>query len=85
MQITYSNKFEKQYRKLPDSVKDQAETRQETFIQDPFHPSLKTHKLHGELKAYYAFSINSKYRIIFSFDDNKDVRFHYVGKHDIYG
>jgi mRNA-degrading endonuclease YafQ of YafQ-DinJ toxin-antitoxin module len=26
------------------------------FCSEPFHPSLKTHKLSGDLKGYFAFS-----------------------------
>lgn len=34
---------------------------------DPFEPSLKTHKLHGKLKKFHACSINYDYRIAFLF------------------
>ena len=84
MQILYSSKFEKQYRKLSQDIKALAEEKEKVFRHSPFDVSLKTHKLHGKLNGYYSFSINGKYRIIFDFDENKNVRFHYVGTHDIY-
>lgn len=84
MQIFYSSTFEKQYRKLPQFLKDTAEEKERVFRSDPFDTSLKTHKLHGKLNKYYAFSLNNKYRIIFDFDDKNNVRFHNVGTHDIY-
>lgn len=84
MQIFYSSTFEKRYRKLPQFVKDIAEEKERVFRSDSFNTSLKTHKLHGKLNQYYSFSLNNKYRIIFSFDDKNDVRFHSIGTHDIY-
>jgi len=34
---------------------------------DPFHPTLKTHKLSGELAGIWACSIDYNYRILFEF------------------
>jgi len=84
MKIFYLKKFVKQYRKLPIDVKRLAEKKEEIFRSDPFNSKLKTHKLHGELNGFLAFSINSSVRIIFDFDKNKNVRFYTIGNHDIY-
>lgn len=84
MKIIYLSKFAREYKKLPNEVKDLAEEKEKIFRKDPFDNRLKTHKLHGALKEYWSFSVNPKYRIIFSFQDEKVVRFYSVGKHDIY-
>jgi len=84
MRISYSARFEKQYRKLSEVLKITAEEREDIFRDNPFHISLSTHKLHGKLKGFYAFSINNKYRIIFEFVGTDNIRFHYIGTHDIY-
>ncbi len=84
MQIFYSSKFEKQYRKLPEAIKSLAEEKEIVFRINPFDAILSTHKLHGKLKGFYAFSINNKYRIIFEFENSDYIKFHYVGTHDIY-
>ncbi len=84
MKILYLPKFARQYKKLPDNIKDLAEEKEKIFRQDPFDKRLKTHKLRGELKGYLSFSINYNYRIIFDFVDDKTVRFYSVGNHDIY-
>jgi addiction module RelE/StbE family toxin len=34
---------------------------------DPFHPSLRTHKLQGELKEFWACSVEYDFRIVFQF------------------
>lgn len=49
-----------------------------------FDSRLHTHKLNGKLSGFYAFSINSRYRIIFELVSDDIIRFHSVGTHDIY-
>lgn len=84
MQISYSARFERQYRKLPRAVKVVAEEKEIIFRDNPFNIALSTHKLHGKLKSFYSFSVNNKYRIIFEFEDDNNIKFHYIGTHDIY-
>ena len=49
---------------------------------DVFNPSLKTHKLKGNLTGFYACSINYTYRIIFQFDKNENLILINIGTHD---
>lgn len=85
MEIIYSPKFAREYKKMSDNVKDIAEEQEKIFRQNPFNPQLKTHKLKGKLSGFLSFSIGYKYRIIFEFSKNKNtVYFHSVGDHDIY-
>ena len=65
-------------------VKELAEIKEETFRENPFDISLKTHKLKGGLKGFWSFSINQKFRIIFEFVNDNEVWFHSVGDHAIY-
>lgn len=39
----------------------------EQLAVDPFHPTLKTHKLSGEFSGIWACSIDYSYRILFEF------------------
>ncbi|MFA6404656.1 MAG: type II toxin-antitoxin system mRNA interferase toxin, RelE/StbE family [Candidatus Paceibacterota bacterium] len=84
MIIEYSSLFERSYRKLPDRIKRIAEKKEEIFRKDPFHPSLKSHKLHGKFSDFYAFSLDQKYRIIFKILNKNIFRFYSAGGHDIY-
>ena len=84
MKIEYSPKFKRLYKDLPRYVKILAAERENIFRTNPFDPRLKTHKLSGALRNYWAFWIDYKYRIIFSFIDTGTVRFHIVGDHSIY-
>lgn len=84
MSIYYSPQFEREYKKLPAKIQDLAEAKEALFIKDPFDPRIKTHKLAGNLKGFWSFSVSYSHRIIFEFLDNGDVRFHDIGPHDIY-
>lgn len=42
------------------------------LICDPFHPSLRTHKLSGDLSDVWSCSIDYKFRILFEFMDDPD-------------
>jgi mRNA-degrading endonuclease YafQ of YafQ-DinJ toxin-antitoxin module len=85
MKIIYSSKFAREYKKLPNNIKNIAEEQEIVFRQDPYDPQLKTHKLKGKLSGFLSFSIAYKYRIIFEFAQDKNtVYFHSVSDHDIY-
>lgn len=42
------------------------------LAEDPFHPTLKTHKLSGEFAGVWACSIDYSYRILFAFVANPE-------------
>lgn len=84
MRIVYLKRFLKDYSKLPEEIKKQAEKKEALFRKNLFEPILDTHRLHGALSEFYGFSINNKYRIVFSFIQDNLVQFHRVGTHDVY-
>lgn len=84
MHILYSPKFLKQYRKLPEQIKKLLIEKGEIFELDKYDARLKTHKLKGQFSGHYAFSLNNKYRVIFTFENSNDVILHSIGTHDIY-
>lgn len=84
IRIIYSPRFVKLYRELQSHVQTVAETKEKIFRKNPRDTSLKTHKLHGKLKGCFAFWIDYRYRIIFTFDSERTVTFHAIGGHEIY-
>ena len=84
MNIEYSPKFIRQFKKLPKETKESALKHGKLFRGNPFDPKLKPHKLYGTIKGYWAFCISYNYRIGFAFIDGNLVRFHAIGSHDIY-
>ena len=62
----YFKKLKKFIKKHPDALDRYVKTIELLEI-DPFHPSLRLHKLQGKLNAYHSVSINLKYRIVIDF------------------
>ena len=83
LKILYSSDFQKAYRKLPKRIQNAVDKRDAMFRFNPFNKSLKTHKLHGPLNGFWAFSITREYRVLFEFIEN-GAAFYDVGTHEIY-
>ncbi len=50
---------------------------------DPFHPSLRTHKLEGRLQGLFSISINMSYRIVMEMEINdEEIILINIGSHD---
>lgn len=62
----YFRKLKKFIKKHPDLLDRYTKTIELLEI-DPYHPSLRLHKLKGKLQVYYSVSITMKYRIIIDF------------------
>jgi len=62
----YKKKLKKFFKKHPDMLDRYAKC---IFIleQDPYHPSLRLHKLKGKLFDFYSISVNMEYRVIIDF------------------
>ena len=62
----YKKRLKKFFKRHPDMIKryGKAIIILET---DPFHPSLRLHKLKGNLQAYFSVSINMEYRVVIDF------------------
>ncbi|MFH0857777.1 MAG: type II toxin-antitoxin system mRNA interferase toxin, RelE/StbE family [Candidatus Magasanikbacteria bacterium] len=83
-EIKYSRKFQKEFRKLPNKIIQIAIKKEQIFIENPLHPSLRLHELHEKLMEVWSLSLTGSYRIIFKRMENGDILFISVGTHDIY-
>ena len=85
--IHFDSAFEKRWHKylqgLTEEQKEHLKKRLAIFKEDVFDKRLKTHRLKGNLKDYYAFSISYSDRIVFRIIENSSVYFVDVGTHDI--
>ncbi|KPJ56783.1 hypothetical protein AMJ49_03875 [Parcubacteria bacterium DG_74_2] len=82
--IHYTPDFKKSYERLPKNTRKIVDRKDALFRENPFHPSLNTHKLKGPLKDLWSFYITISYRILFEFLNRNEVIFYDVGTHDIY-
>ncbi len=51
------------------------------FAADPMDSLLRTHKLNGDLEAYWAFSVDEDLRVLFRWDGNEAFLVN-LGTHD---
>ena len=82
--VHVTSEFERAFHKLPSNIRSLAEKKYMWFRQDAFDPRIHTHKLKGELKGYWAYSVNREYRILFRFLKNNEVIYYDIGTHEIY-
>ena len=82
--IYYGKSFEKLFKKLPKKIQLKALEKEKTFRKNAFHPSLRLHKLSGNLEGLWSISVDIKNRIVFSIEENGDVLFISIGTHAIY-
>ena len=85
IEVTFSSSFKRAFKKRIGRQKDLEDKfwqRVEIFRNDPFDLRLRTHKLSGELREYWSFSIAYDLRIVFQFAGKNQAVFQDIGTHD---
>lgn len=90
MRLIWSPRFARDLKRLVrrnPQIMSEVEMALQKLSEDSFDPSLKTHKLKGDLAGIWACSINYSNRILFEFveDDEAEeetILLHTVGSHD---
>lgn len=63
----WDESFKRSYKKrvkIDSNLKKKFWARMEIFLKEPFSNQLKTHKLSGKLKGYWAFSVDEDCRVV---------------------
>ncbi len=84
LEIIWTNSFKNKYKKWRikfPQFQDQFRESMNIFVNNPFEPILKTHKLSGKLKDLWAFSVSYDQRFIFEFKDNNTIIAKDIGTH----
>ncbi|MFH1253733.1 MAG: type II toxin-antitoxin system mRNA interferase toxin, RelE/StbE family [Candidatus Uhrbacteria bacterium] len=84
MKVVLTKRFDRELKKIPLRLRPETEQKVELFLTDPHHPSLKTHKLSGQMKNFWSFSVNFKTRIIFKYLEDGTIAFLSIGDHSTY-
>lgn len=82
--IKYSSTFRRSLKKFPKAQLKFLEKQDKIFRNNIFDPRLKIHKLKGQLKDFYSFSISYHWRIVFHIEDKNTIVFDNIGTHGIY-
>ena len=85
IEVAFSSSFLKAYKKRisknPELV-SLFKAKLSIFIQNPYSPELRTHKLSGKLEMLMSFSVKYDLRIIFYFAEPDKAVFTDIGNHD---
>jgi addiction module RelE/StbE family toxin len=85
IEIGFSSSFKRAFKKKI-SVDEKLEKlfwkKMEVFSNNPYEPSLRTHKLSGDLEGLWSFSITYDIRVIFTFLDKNRVLLIDIGSHE---
>lgn len=65
--------FKRMVKRNPD-LRPAIEKTLNQLSEDPFHPSLQTHKLTGDLAGIWSASIDYKLRVLFEFVTNEETQ-----------
>jgi addiction module RelE/StbE family toxin len=85
LEISFDDSFKRAFKKRiegKDDLKRKFKMKLERFRNNPFDPSLKTHKLSGNLKDLWSFSIEYDQRVLFYFSDDDKAVLIDIGNHD---
>ena len=82
LQITYSARFQKRYKKLSPEEKDQFKRKLSIFAENPLHPSLRVKRIKGT-DSLFEFSVNMDIRVIWFYEDDSIVALIDIGHHDL--
>ena len=84
--IVWNEKFVSRYKKWAKrhpNLKEVFKEKLTLFEKEPFHSSLKTHSLRGQLKDVWSIRINYEHRLTFIFDaENTKAILINIGTHD---
>jgi addiction module RelE/StbE family toxin len=72
----------KKWRRKNPQMAARFDERLSLFAQNPFEPSLRTHRLSGDLKELWAMSISYQYRLVFKFLPENKALLIDLGTHD---
>lgn len=86
MELSYKASLIQTLNSLEADLRKEALEKIEAFKNPLNHKTLRVHKLKGRLAAYYSFSVNYKYRIVFEWTGKgkKMAALLAIGDHDIY-
>jgi addiction module RelE/StbE family toxin len=85
MNVTFHNKFQKIFKKLPPKLQLKFDARLKIFLINPNSPLLNNHSLSGEFKKLRSINVTGDYRAIFEIKE-KEIIFRNIGTHSqLYG
>lgn len=86
MYFVFHKNFKKQYKKLPQKIKDTFKKRLSLFLRDPFDSTLNNHPLSGDRNGQWSFNVTGDWRAIYVWDNKNTVILLEINTHsNLYG
>lgn len=82
--LLFTPEFLRDAKKLPQDLLRRLKQKLTLFEHEPFHPSLRSHKLGGSLDGFCAFSVNYRVRALFKLLPNHEILMVRIGGHSVY-
>lgn len=83
MEILFTARFLRSFKKLPPDVQDDCHRAIDIFKKQNGSEKIKLHKLQGKMRKFYSFSANFSFRIVIK-KEKKKIYFMDVGSHGLY-
>lgn len=80
MNIYFSKKFEKMFKKCPLEIKNKFIARLKIFKENKYHVMLNNHALSGKLSGFRSINVTGDWRAIFE-ETSGDIIFTAIGTH----
>lgn len=84
LRIIYAPRFVRQFKRLPQTLQEEALEKITLLHEAKNHGGLKVHKLHGQFSDCFSFSVNFKTRIIFEHVSKNEIALLAIGDHEVY-
>ncbi|MFA4819104.1 MAG: hypothetical protein WC621_04640 [Patescibacteria group bacterium] len=84
IKLIFAPVFLKQLKSLPWEIQEEALEKIEFFKNRQNHQVLRAHKLKGNLRGVFSFSVNYRIRIIFQYNTKNEAALLSIGDHDVY-
>jgi addiction module RelE/StbE family toxin len=84
IQVSFKPSFIRQMNKLEKDLIDEVLYKINILKNSNEYTALKIHKLHGQMKNMWSFSVNYKIRIVFRYESKKEIVLLAIGDHDVY-
>lgn len=82
MRVCFHKHFEKDYKKCSPKTCERFKKQLLLFFDDPFHPVLNNHALHGEWSDFRSIDVGGDYRALYRFINDEIVEFFAFDTHN---
>lgn len=84
IKLIFAPVFLRQLKSLPGELQEEAVEKIELFKSRENHRMLRVHKLKGNLREVFSFSVNYRIRVIFQYNSKNEAGLLSIGDHDVY-